>query len=120
MPLDHPFNQAGSLEGILSRLSTLPQHTWLYISRSVSRITLVTECYATTVNSRDRSPDEQDEFDVAAEQAGMRCFFNRDQLVDIQANLAAQRPDFTLDQLVAAIDFYWKHDAFIDLSTKVT
>ncbi len=49
----------------------------------------------------------------------MRCFFYRDQIEEIRANLGLQCSSFSPEQFIAAIDFYWKHDAFIDLSTNV-
>lgn len=116
MPLTQPFEKPRPLRDILSRLSELPSYVWLYIPASLTDITLDTACYANTVDARDLSPDEQDEFDVLAERTGMRCFFCRSQLEDIRANLTFQRPDFTLEQFLVAIDFYWRHDAFIDLS----
>jgi len=117
MPLTQPFEPPQPLRDFLSRLSELPHHGWLYIPASVTNITLDTPCYATTFDARDLSPEELDEFDSLTERAGMRCFFYRDQLEDIRANLGLQRPDFSLRQFVHAIDFYWRHDAFIDLPT---
>jgi len=118
MPLAQPFQQPRQLGDILASLDQLPRHGWLYISASVSRIALDTLCYPTAFNSHDVSPDEQDEFELLAEREGMRCWFCHEQLEDIRANLGTQQPVFSLEQLVCAIDFYWKHDAFIDLSTK--
>lgn len=119
MPRTNPFEQPRPLRDFLSRLAELPRQIWLYIPASVTDITLDTPCYATTFDSRDLSPEEQDEFDSLAEQAEMRCFFYRDQLEDIRANLKLQCADFSLDQFTSAIDFFWRHDAFIDLSTNV-
>ena len=119
MSLTQPFEQPRSLRDFLSRLSEVPRHVWLYIPATVTNITLDTPCYATAFDSRDLSPEEQDEFDALAERTLLRCFFYRDQLEDIRANLMLQRSDFTPDQFITAIDYYWRHDAFIDLSTNV-
>jgi hypothetical protein len=119
MPLTQPFEQPRPLRDFLSRLAELPRHVWLYIPASVTAITLDTPCSATTFDSRDLSPEEQDEVDSLAERTGMRCFFYRGQLEEIHANLSCQCPDFTPEQFITAIDFYWRHDAFIDLSTNV-
>ena len=119
MPLTQPFEQPRPLRDFLSRLSELPRHIWLYIPTSVTGIASDTPCYATTIDSRDLSPEEHDEFDSLAEQMGLRCFFYRDQLEDIRDNLRLQRSDFSFEQLIAAIDFYWRHDAFIDLSSNI-
>ena len=119
MPPTNPFEQPRPLQDFLARLSELPRHVWLYIPASITDITLDTPCHATNFDSRDLSPEEQDEFDSLAESSGMRCFFYRDQLEGIRANLGLQRPDFSVEQFVAAIDHYWRHDAFVDLSTNV-
>jgi hypothetical protein len=42
------------------------------------------------------------------------------QLEDVVENLRQQRPTFSSSDVVAAIDFYWKNDAFIDLSDGLT
>lgn len=112
------FEQRKKLREILAGLDDLPRHVWLYIPASITVIAHETPCYATTFNTRDLSPEEQDEFDLQTEREKIRCFFNREQLEDIRANLEAQRPGFPAELLVSAIDFYWKHDAFIDLSMK--
>lgn len=117
MSLSQPFEQPRPLRDFLPRLSELPRHIWLYISALVTAITLDTPCYATTFDSRNLSPEEQDEFDALAERTGVRCFFCRDQLEEIRTNLTLQRSDFTPEHFVTAIDYYWRHDAFIDLST---
>jgi hypothetical protein len=119
MPITRPFEQPKPLRDFLSQLSELPRHIWLYIPASVTNITSDMPCYATTFDSRDLSPEEQDEFDLTAERTAKRCFFYRDQLEEIRANLGLQCPSFSLEQFIAAIDFYWKHDAFIDLSANV-
>ena len=119
MSLAQPFEQTRHLRDILVRLDELQWYVWLYIPASVTGITLDTPCCPTTFDSREISLDEQDEFDLLTERKGIRCFFCRQQLEDIRFNLDSQCPDFSLEQLVRAIDFYWRHDAFIDLSTKV-
>jgi len=119
MPLTKPFEQPRPLGGFLARLSDLPRHVWLYIPASATNITLDMACLATTFNSRDLSPEEQDEFDSLTVSSGIRCFVCRDQLEEIRANLGLQRPDFSVEEFVTAIDHYWRHDAFIDLSKSV-
>jgi hypothetical protein len=73
-------------------------------------------CYATTFDSRHCSPEELDEFDAMAERTGMRSLFNRCHLDEVRENLRLQQQDYTMEELATAIDFYWRHDAFIDLS----
>ena len=118
MPLTQPFEQPKPLHDVLAQLSDLPRHVWFYIPSSVADIKLDTPCYAATFNSKDLSETEQEEIDALVERAGMKCFFCRDQLEDILANLQLQRLEFSPEQLTAAIDYYWRHDAFVDLSLK--
>ena len=117
MPITNPFSQPRPLRDILSKAVELAWDRWLYIPASVTHITLDTPCYATTFDSRDCSPEELDEFDAMVERTGMRSFFYRRQLDEVRDNLRLQQHDYTIEQLATAIDFYWRHDAFIDLST---
>jgi hypothetical protein len=116
MPLANPFENPRPLREFLARLAGLPRHCWLYVPTTVTEITLETPCYATRFDSRDLSPEEQDEFDSFVEQTGMRSLLCVPQLEEVQANLNIQHPEFSLGNLADAVDFYWKHDAFVDLS----
>jgi len=117
MPLSHPLMQPEPLRDVLARLSELSGDRWLYIASSITDITLDTPCSARTFDSREASPEERDEFDAMVEQMGLRSFLCGSQLEDIIINLKLQRADYTPQQLAAAIDYYWRHDAFIDVST---
>ena len=116
MPTPNPFHEAKTLGHFIEHLAELPRWSWLYVAATESGITLDTVCHPTATDSRDMSEEETREFEAYAERIGLRSFFYRDQLRDIIENLRLQRPDFTPQQLAAAIDFYWRHDAFIDLS----
>jgi hypothetical protein len=118
MPTPSPFREAKPLGYFIEHLAELPRWSWLYIAATEPDITLDTVCHPTATDSRDMSEAEIQEFEVYAERIGLRSFFYRDQLRDIIENLRQQRSDFTPQQLAAAIDFYWRHDAFIDLSTQ--
>src|SRR5690242_13817609 len=111
MPTRSLFLKARSLSDVVEHLAELPAWAWLYISGAEPKVTLKTGCLQTAVGSRDMS-----EVESSAARAGLKCFLSRDQLEDIIENLRQQTPEFTLDQLAAAIDHYWRHDAFIDLS----
>lgn len=118
MPAPSPYCETKRLGFFIDRLSELPRWSWLYIADVETEITLDTLCLPTATNSRDMSEQEIQEFEAYAKRAGLRSFFNRDQLQDIIENLRQQRADFTPQQLATAIDFYWRHDAFIDLDTR--
>ncbi len=59
-----------------------------------------------------------DEFDVTVDQMGWRSFLCRSQLEEIITNLKLQRAEYSHQELVSAIDYYWTNDAFIDLSNR--
>jgi hypothetical protein len=48
-------------------------------------------------------------------QNGYGMFLGEDQLEDIAENLRQQVPAYSPDQLVQAVDYYWRNDAFIDI-----
>ena len=115
MPIDRLFDEPQTLREALTRLAALPSRAWLYVASSTERVTLDTSCAATSFDARDLSLEEQDAFDALAEKAGLVALLSRGQLEDVQANLALQRPGFSLEQWAAAVEFYWRHDAFINL-----
>ncbi len=116
MPTPAPFLDAKPLGSVIKQLSELPKWTWLYISNSESRVTLTTKCSQTAVDSRQMSEQEIDDIESSAVLAGLKCFLSREQLEDIIGNLGQQEPQFTAEQLAAAVDYNWRHDAFVDLS----
>jgi len=62
------------------------------------------------------SEKEIEEFEASVGRAGLKCFLSPGQLEEIIKNLRHQTLEFTPEQLGAALDYYWRHDAFIDLS----
>jgi hypothetical protein len=81
----------------------------------VKQIEAETPSRACTVESTELSPEEQDELDEYPETVGLKRFLCLSQLQDIVSNLRQQRPSFSERDLMAAINFYWSNDAFIDL-----
>jgi hypothetical protein len=118
MPASNPFREAKPLGHFVEHLAELPRWSWLYIVADEGEITLATVCHPTAEDSRDMSEEEIQEFEAYTERIGLHSFFYRDQLRDIIENLRQQRSAFTSQQLAMAIEFYWRHDAFIDLSTQ--
>ncbi len=113
----NPFRETKRLGFFIDHLADLPQWSWLYIADAETKITFDTLCLPTATNSREMSEEEIQEFETFAKRAGLRSFFCHNQLREVIENLKQQRTDFTPQQLATAIDFYWRHDAFIDLST---
>ncbi|MGB3393958.1 MAG: hypothetical protein WA956_08690 [Stenotrophomonas sp.] len=116
MPTSHPYQEAKPLSYFVTHLAELPDWSWLYIAADASEILSDTICHPTATPSCDMSDEEIEAFEAYAECAGLRSFFCRDQLQQIADNLTGQCSTFTQKQLVTAINFYWRHDAFIDLS----
>lgn len=116
MPTPQPISEARPLGYFIDHLAELPRWSWLYVSVDETEITLDTPCRPTARDSRDMSEENIQEFAAYCERIGLRSFFYRDQLRDIIENLRRQRSEFTSHELVAAINFYWRCDAFIDLS----
>jgi len=117
MPTSNLFREPCRLGHLVEHLTELPSWSWLYIGADQTAITLDTLCLPTATDSRDMSEEEIQEFEAHAQSNGLRAFFCRDQLQDIIENLRRQRAEFTPQQLAVAIDYYWRRDAFIDLST---
>ncbi len=115
MDWSHAFGKAEPLHNFLSELGALPDQ-WLYISSESAAIELDTPCQPLVVDESGLSPEEQDELDAYPEMVGLRCFLCLTQLEDIADNLRQQRPNFSNQELLNAINHYWSRDAFINLS----
>ena len=88
---------------------------WLFI-RADSKVAFDTPCYLQAWDDKDLSPEEQEEFDRRIPELGYRLFLEWGQLSEIADNLEDQKPDFNDSDLEKAILFYWRRDAFIDLT----
>ncbi|MGP9806977.1 DUF7716 domain-containing protein [Halomonas sp. AOP12-C2-37] len=97
-----------------NNLKTMPRDIWLWISQETNNLRPDTRCFAVD-DGIDLSPDEQAQREVDLEKSGLVCFFHKDQLEDIEQNLMAQKKEYDQRDLYAAINYYWKHDAFINL-----
>ena len=56
--------------------------------------------------------DENNE-PLYATEKGFKYFLSVSCVQDIRDNLKSQKPDYTLDELLVAVDFYYHNDAFI-------
>ena len=102
------------LKHFLESLQSLPDQ-WLYIRSGAMQIEAQTPCRACIAKGTELSPEEQDELDEYPATIGLTCFLCLSQLEQIINNLRQQRPSFSEHDLMAAINFYWRHDAFIDV-----
>jgi hypothetical protein len=114
MDWSRAFGPPQPLKRFLETLHALPDQ-WLYIPSGVRKIEAQTPCRACIVDGTELSPEEQDELDEYPETIGLNCFLSLSQLEEIISNLKQQRPSFSEPDLMAAINFYWCHDAFIDV-----
>jgi hypothetical protein len=92
---------------------------WLYIRSSAREIDLDTECFPVEIDSRDVSEEEMAAFEESWKAAGFKPFLCTDRIREIIGNLEVKQPEFTPADLGRAIDFYWRHDAFIVLNGDV-
>jgi|AZIH01.1.fsa_nt_gi hypothetical protein len=102
------------LDWWVNNLKTMPRDIWLWISQETNNLQPNTRCFAVD-DGIDLSPEEQDQQEVDLENSGLMCFFHKDQLEDIEQNLMAQKKEYDQRDLYAAINYYWKNDAFINL-----
>jgi len=114
MDWSHAFGPLQPLKRFLETMHSLPDQ-WLYIPLSVKQIEAETPCRACVVQGTELSPEEQDELEDYPETVGLKCFLCFSQLEGIVSNLRQQRPSFSERDLMAAINFYWRTDAFIDV-----
>ena len=115
MPLPAHIGEAKPLSHFIERLVELPPWSWLYVPDATDDVTLTLSCYPKTTDSREMSEEESDEFEACLARNGLKTLLCPAQLEDVVSNLRQQRSSPSLDDIVAAIDFYWKHDAFIEV-----
>jgi len=115
MNLDEHLGPPLPLRDWLDRLGDFPADGWLTVSANTTRVSLDTICRPIVTNGRDLSDDEDDALEAALDAARLTWFLNEDQLEDIVVNLALQVDHYSPEQLLAAIQYYWAHDAFIEL-----
>ena len=116
MDWSHAFGEAKPLRNFLMELGSHPDQ-WLYISSESAAVELDTPCHPLVVDGSGLSSEEQDELDVYPKTVGLTCFLCLTQLEDVAHNLRQQRPQFSEQELLNAINYYWHRDAFINLPT---
>lgn len=97
-----------ALREVMADLRQIHREEWLYIPRDTTEITASLLCRFVTCD--DYLDDELDHYCEIKKQ---KSFFFVDQLEDIESNLRAQKPRFTEQELMIAIDHYWRHDSFV-------
>lgn len=118
MDWTHALGAPQPLSDFLQRLGEIPRHWWLHIPQGVTRIDLSTPCRPCLIDTCDISPEEADDLYEYPKKVGLKGFLSPDQLEEIISNLWQQQPQFSEGQLVAAINYYWIHDAFINLGPR--
>lgn len=111
-----PFKPASTIGNYARRTVSWNDDRWLYFKKG-DEVSLNTECFLQDWDSRDLSPEEQDQLDDRIDQSEYRLFLLWSQLNDIVQNLKLQKSDYTDDDLDRAIIFYWHRDAFIDIQS---
>lgn len=114
MDWSRAFKEPLTLRLVIDGLGSLPDQ-WLFIPSATRAIDFATPCYCLSIDANELSPEEQDELDAYPETIGLGSFLCVSQLEDVAQNLRQQVPQFSDKDLVQAINYYWRHDAFIDL-----
>ena len=114
MDWSHTFAPPQPLKRFLDALDALPDR-WLYIPMGVTQIAATTPCRVCVVDGTELSPEEQVELETYPEAIGLQCFLCLTQLESVLANLREQHPAYSESDLLFAIDYYWRHDAFIEV-----
>ena len=112
MDWSHAFSPPQPLKRFLDELGVLPDQ-WLYIPLGTTRFEANTPCRARIVDVTELSPEEQDELDAYPEAIGLQCFLSLTQLEEVLTNLRQQHPAYSENDLLIAVHYYWRHDAFI-------
>lgn len=118
MPLPNGLGTAKPLSYFIDHIDE-QTFGWLYIRGDTDAIELSMDCYPAEIDSRDVSEEEMDALHSAWHAAGFQSFLCDDQIQEIIGNLDQQRSDYTPADLERAIDFFWKHDAFIALDDEL-
>jgi hypothetical protein len=111
MPINF-FRDVVSLGYILHRMDTLPPDCCLYISGGFEEVTASTLCLPISMDSEDPSDIEWFTGGDA-----LQKFLCAPELGAVAENLRLQKGTFTEAELVAAANYYWKNDAFVEAHT---
>lgn len=115
MDFSNAFTESRPLGFFLGERGAFPDQ-WLYIPREISKIDLSTPCYILAIDPHELSPEEQDELDEYLKSVGLSCFLTFTDLEQVAENLRQQRRNASDLDFLGAIDYYWRHDAFICLT----
>lgn len=98
----------------MMNLDFMSREVWLWIPENTQKLTFETPC-TPVGDSRDLSDEEYDNREKELEESGLKCFFCKDQLEDIEDNLKEQKPSYNQTELLQAANYYWENDAFIEI-----
>ncbi|MGB1124195.1 MAG: DUF7716 domain-containing protein [Phycisphaeraceae bacterium] len=113
--MELPFKKTSTIGWFARNLAEWQSDGWLFIPKEQS-LGLDTPCFLQGWNSRELSPEEQDDLDDQVQKAGLRSFLEWGQIDMIIGNLQAQRPNYSESELLKAIQHYWDRDAYIRFS----
>ena len=108
LSLMNPFRDTKRLGSVLSNIEALPPDSWLYISESVAEVDANTLCLPISSDSEDPEDVER-----VVRGNGLKEFLSASDLVEVIENLRQQKSTFTELELIEAVNYFWKNDAFI-------
>jgi hypothetical protein len=115
MKLDEHIGAPSTLGEWLGRLGSFPGDGWLLVERGLQVVSAETKCRPVVTGGRELSDDDEDALDALIAHAHLQWFLSQEELQGIMDNLRAQDPTASPESAIAAVQFYWDNDAFIEL-----
>jgi hypothetical protein len=102
------FRDLKRLGSVLDHIESLPKGSCLYISSGIEEVDASTLCLPIAL-------DKEDPKDVEWFLKGdaLQEFLFATDLEDVIENLRLQQGTYSEAELIAAVNYYWKNDAFI-------
>lgn len=106
-----------SLETWLNLCQNAPDAvTWVVYKEGCTSYSTNMKLDAVTLDNYDIEPEEYMDLEEQVLAQGFSNALNPDQVTDIISNLSKIKPSYSVDDLILAINFYSKHDTFIDIA----
>lgn len=115
MRLEEHLGEAATLNEWLQRLGEFPGDGWLVVRAGTGAISLEMKCRPITTGGRELTDEEHDQLEVLLTREGWVHFLSEAQLEDVAENLRQQAHRPSAAQMLKAIEYYSRHDAFVEL-----
>ena len=106
------FRDLKRLGYILGHIESLPKGCCLYISSGIEEVDANTLCLPIALDTED--PKDVEWF---LKGDALQAFLFATDLEDVIENFCLQKGTFSEAELIAAVNHYWKNDAFIEAAS---